>query len=272
MIVVVPVDPPRAGLVCPELVAQTPLSPTDAAYLYEAATIDVLRSVRASGGDLLINYRDAETLPGLGVAEDKSESEYAHEGEPDGPDGDLPADPEAEIRALAARALEGTDDIRFERQVGSTRAARIGNTVTHLLEQEEAASVGVLEPTAAGIERTHIDGAAMSIRRNDVILGPGPSGSAYFTVFSEPIDFTDSDTTPELATLAGRCEDAGLEVGLAPMLPTVASETGLCSTIALCEARRVAGRGGLEATATAIDELGLVVRDGDGKPCVRLES
>jgi len=265
MIVVVPVDPPRAGLVCSELVAQTPLSPADAAYLYEAATVDVLRSVRASGGDLLINYRDEETLPvvvgpeGEGVAEDEG-------------DGTPPTNPEAEIRALAARALEGTDEIRFERQVGSTRAARVGNTVTHLLEQEDAASVGILEPAAAGIERTHIDGAAMSIRRNDVVLGPGPSGSAYFTAFSEPIDFTDFDTTPELATLAGRCEDAGLEVGLAPMLPTIASETGLCSTIALCEARRVAGRGGLEATAAAIDELGLVVRDGEEKPGVGLES
>ncbi len=267
MIVVVPVDPPRAGLVCSELVAQTPLSPADAAYLYEAATIDVLRSVRASGGDLLINYRDAETLPGAAT-----EDSYADESDADRHDDEPPADPEAEIRALAARALEGTDEIRFERQVGSTRAARIGNTVTHLLEQEEAASVGILEPTAAAIERTHIDGAAMSIRRNDVILGPGPSGSAYFTAFSEPIDFTDADTTPELATLAGRCEDAGLEVGLAPMLPTVASETGLSSTIALCEARRVAGRGGLEATAAAIDELGLVVRDGEDKPRIELES
>ncbi len=239
MIVVVPVDPPRDGLVLASLVEETSLSSDDAARLYEAATADVLRAVASSGGDLLVNYRDEETLP-------------------DGVGGD----PEAEVRALAADALGGTDEVRFERQVGSTRAARVGNTVTHLLENEDATSVGVLEPTAALVARTEIDGAAMSIRRNDVVLGPAPGGRTYLAAFAEPIDFEDAYATPELSTLARRGADAGLDVGFAPMLPTVATETDLCSTIAGLEARSAAGRPLPEATATVIDDLGLVVEDG----------
>ncbi len=239
MIVVVPVDPPRDGLVLASLVEETSLSSDDAARLYEAATADVLRAVASSGGDLLVNYRDEATLP-------------------DGVGGD----PEAEVRALAADALGGTDEVRFERQVGSTRAARVGNTVTHLLENEDATSVGVLEPTAALVARTEIDGAAMSIRRNDVVLGPAPGGRTYLAAFAEPIDFEDAYATPELSTLARRGGDAGLDVGFAPMLPTVATETDLCSTIAGLEARSVAGRPLPEATATVIDDLGLVVEDG----------
>lgn len=257
MIVVVPVDPPREGLVLSELADQTPLTPAEAARLYEAATADTLRSVAASGGDLLVNYRDEETLPAVDSK----------------PESDTETQPEAEVRALTARALEGTDDIRFERQVGSTRMARIGNTVTHLLthDQEDTASVAVLDPTAAAVERTTIDGAAMSIRRKDAVLGPAPGGATYFTAFTEPIDFTDADTTPELATIAARCEDAALEVGFAPMLPTVATEAGLCSTIALAEARDVAQRPGLDVTKGVIDDIGLVVRDGEAGPIVARE-
>ncbi len=250
MIVAVPVNPPREGLVLSNLVEQTVLTPAEAATLYEAATVDVIRAVAASGGELLINYRDEESLP------------ETHRTD---------VEPEAELRGLVARVLEGTDGVRFERQVGSTRAARIGNTVTHLLNEEGAASVGILEPTAAAVERTHIDGAAMSIRRNDVVLGPGTDGSASFTTFAAPIDFTDADTTPELATLAGRCQEADLEVGLGPMIPTIGTESGLCGTIALCEARQVAGRAGLEATRAVVEELGLVVRDGEGGPRVANE-
>ncbi|MDG5820391.1 hypothetical protein [Natronococcus sp. A-GB7] len=240
MIVVVPVSPSREGLVLSSLVDRTVLTEPEAVELYEASVVDTLRSVAASGGDLLVNYRDEETLP-------------------DSVSGDL----EAEIRELATAALGDLEDVRFERQVGSTRAARIGNTVTHLLEQEDATSVGVLEPTAPLIGRTEIDGAAMSLRRHDVVLGPSSGGRTYFAGFGEPIDFTDSDAVPELATLAERADDAGLGVGFAPMLPTIATESGLCATIAGGRARAVADHS-QEATTTAIaDEIGVGVGEGE---------
>ncbi|MCU4740328.1 hypothetical protein [Natronoglomus mannanivorans] len=250
MIVVVPVDPPRDGLVLSSLAETTPLSLPDARRLYEAATADVVRTVVSSGGELLVNYRDEETLPmDDGVGDEETET-----------------DAETEVRTLVTDAL-GEDvleaeDVRFERQVGSTRAARVGNTVTHLLEEEDHASVGVLEPTTPLVARTEIDGAAMTIRRNEVVLGPAPAGRVYFACFAEPIDFTDAYATPELGTLATHGADAGLNVGFAPMLPTVATEADLCSTIAGLEARRAAGRPVPEATAAVVDELGIVVEDG----------
>ncbi|OAQ53668.1 hypothetical protein HTG_05260 [Natrinema mahii] len=237
MIVVVPVDPPRDGLVLSALADQSPLTASEAAALYEAAVADVCRAVAASGGDLLVNYRDAETLPET--------------------DADADGDPEAEVRALVVEALGEDADVRLERQVGSTRSARVGNTVTHLLEQEGAQSVGVLEPTAPLVARTEIDGAAMSLRRDDVVLGPSTGGSVYFAGFSAPIDFADAYGTPELSTLARRGADAGLGVGFAPMLPTIRTPAGLRETIAGLEARRAAGRAGGEATAAFVGELGL---------------
>ncbi|OLZ41296.1 hypothetical protein A6E15_09975 [Natrinema saccharevitans] len=237
MIVVVPVDPPRDGLVLPTLSAQSPLTDPEAATLYEAAVADVCRAVAASGGDLLVNYRDAETLP----------------------DGRAHGDPEADVRALVRDGLGEDADVRFERQVGSTRSARVGNTVSHLLEQEGAQSVGVLEPAAPLVARTEIDGAAMSLRRDDVVLGPSTGGCVYFAGFSDPIDFADAYAAPELSTLARRGADAGLGVGFAPMLPTIRTPAGLCETIAGLEARRAAGRAGGEATAAFVGELGLRV-------------
>lgn len=249
MLVVVPVDPPRAGLALPSLVENAPLSATAACRLYEASVVDVLRAVASSGGELLVNYRDAETLP----------DDFAY------------GDPEDEVRGLATDALgvpaenndeDDTDSIRFERQVGSSRSARVGNTVTHLLEREDVGSVGVLEPTAALVRRTELDGAAMSTRRNDVVLGPSSDGGSYLAAFRDPIDFTDAYAGPELPTLAERARDADLDVGFAPMLPTVATSAGLRSTVSLLEAQGHAGTLRAEATAAVVDDLGLSVGAG----------
>ncbi|WP_255193768.1 hypothetical protein [Natronobeatus ordinarius] len=240
MIVVVPVPPPREGLVLSSLTEETPLSTAEVTRLAEAATMDVLHAARSSGGDLLVNYRDEETLP----------------------DAFDDGDPEAEVRDLVQDTLGEDAEFRLERQVGSTRAARVGNTVTHLLNREDAASVGVLEPTAPLVARTEIDGAAMSVRRTEVVLGPAGDGSVYFAAFADPIDFTDAYEPPALETLARRGESAGLDVGFAPAIPTITTETGLCATIAGLEARRAAGRPIPEATALVVDDLGLTVEDG----------
>lgn len=238
MIVVVPVDPPHPGFVLPALVDETPLTAAEAANLYEASTMDTMRAVAASGGDLLVNYRDETTLP-------------------ESIRGDL--DGETAARTLAADALGDVDDVRFERQVGSTRSARVGNTVTHLLEREDATSVGVLEPTAALVRRTEIDGAAMSLRRHDVVLGPGTGGSVYLAGFAEPIDFADVYDSVPLSRLAGRGVDGGLSVGFAPTVPTLDDEAGLRATVAGIDARDAADRPVPEATAATFADLGVRV-------------
>lgn len=247
MIAVVPVDPPREGLVPSSLVDETPLSAADAVALYEAAVTDVLRAVADSGADLLVNYRDAETLPDASAA----------------------GDAEADVRTLSCDGLglESVPDdgtLRLERQVGSSRSARLGNTVTHLLEREGADSVAVLEPTAPLVRRTVLDGVAMSLRRNDVVLAPATNGAVALAGFAEPIDFTDAYTAPAVATLARRARDADLAVGFTDHLPTLESPAGLRTIAATLAARRAVGTPGGEATRTVLEELGLGVgADGD---------
>ena len=135
----------------------------------------------------------------------------------------------------------------------------MGNTVTHLLEREDAGSVGVLEPTVPLVRRTEIDSAAMSVRRHDVVLGPAENGRTYLTGFGEPIDFTDVYAVPEVATLADRARETDLGIGFAAMLPTVSTPAGLRSTIATLEARRIAETPGGEATTAVVEELGLTL-------------
>ena len=242
MIVVIPFTPPRPGLVLQSLVESTPVTDEEAVGLYEAATADVLRAAADSGGDVLVNYRDEETLPeGLEVDGEQAETE---------------------ARSLASDVLGDDSAIRFERQVGTTRAARVGNTVTHLLEREEATSVGVLEPTAPLVARTEIDSAAMSLRRHDAVFGPSLGGDVYLACFNTSIDFTDAYESPVFSTLVDESRNAGLDVGFVQLLPTIETECGLATTIAGLRARLRAGRPGGEVTTSVLDELELLVGEG----------
>ncbi len=236
MIVVVPVDPPREGLSLSALSATAPITDAEACRLYEASVTDVVSAVEQSGGDLLVNYRDKETLP-EGVTAD---------------------DPESELSEWLTDVLED-DDVRLERQVGSTRSARIGNTVTHLLKRENASAVGVLEPTVPLVRRGEIDSTAMALRRHEVVLGPGSAGGTYLSAYTKPIDFTDAYTTPSLSTLARQSAGADCSLGFAPMLPTLETADGLRETMTTLEARAIADRPGGSATAAVLDEIAITI-------------
>lgn len=240
-------DPPRDGLVLDRLVETSPLSPAGATDLYAAFFRDVIRAVEASGGELLVNYRPEDLLPD----EHRTGS-----------------DPEAELRALAKTALADLDEVRFERQVGSTFAGRAGNTATHLLEREEVRSVAVVEPTVPTLARKEIDSAAMKLRSNEVVLGPSERGRVYYAGFTDAIDFADAYTPPALATLSNRAVNAGHDVSFLPHLPTVETGDDLVTLLAEIEARRTAGRVVPPFTAEAIDDLGLGIETEGGEPSV----
>ena len=233
MIVVVPVTVRSGSLSSPRLVAQSALSDGDRDRLYEAGIVDVVRAVDACGGDLLVNYRDDR------VAAD------------DEPGSGLPS----VVGNVVEEAIGDTDAARYEPQVGSTRSARIGNTVTHLLEREGATSVGVLDPLAPLVERTQIDAAAMALRRHDVVLGPGSGDSIYLSGFSTPIDFTDAYEQRPLTRLARRSEDGGLKTGFVPSVPTLDASAGLSATRAWITAREAADRTVPEATSAVLAGL-----------------
>ncbi|WP_158056624.1 TIGR04282 family arsenosugar biosynthesis glycosyltransferase [Halorussus halophilus] len=237
-------DPPREGLVLPDLADSSPLTEREAADLYAAMVKDTIRAAERSGGDVLVNYRPDDLIP-----------EEFH--------GEQSA--EAEVRALAKTALESFEDARFEKQVGSTFSARVGNTVTHLLEQEEVQSAAVVDGLAPTLTRKDIDSAAMKLRRNEVVLGPSERGRVFFAGFTDTIDFEDAYQIPELETLTHRAVDAGHEVDYLPQMPTVETGDDLLTLVSLLESRVTAGRVVPEHTATLLDELNLRVRADDGE-------
>lgn len=234
-------DPPREGVVLRELVDDDVLTESQAVSLYRAMVGDVCAAVHDSGGDLLVNYRPADQLP-KGVD-----------------------DTESALRSVVEDALDETGDIRYEVQVGSTFAARVGNTVTHLLEREGVRTAAVVTPMAAFLARRHVDSAAMKLRRSEVVLGPTTDGRVYYAGFAEPVDFTDAFEPPTVETLVDRAGEAGLATDLLPMLPTVETVTDLRTVLPLLRARTAAGLWVPSRTAAVLSDLELDVDVIDGE-------
>ncbi|MBX0294447.1 hypothetical protein [Haloarcula nitratireducens] len=231
-------DPPVEGFVLPELTAG-PLDESEATALYAAMLADVCRAVEASGGELLVNYRPDDQVP----------------------DG---VDSESAIRDTLDEELDAPDDARYEVQVGSTFAGRVGNTVTHLLEREEVTTVAAVEPTAALLARQQIDSAAMKFRSSDVVLGPSMDGRVYYAGFGDPVDFEGAYATPAVETLVDRAADADFGVDFLPTNPVVETPADLRTVVPLLRARLKTGRVVPPRTTTKlVEDLGLNVRDGD---------
>ena len=244
-VVAVLADPPRPGLAAGRIADSSPLSSAEAASLAAAMLKDTLRAVEASGGDLLVNYRPDDLLPDRHVDPDESAA--------------------AALRSLADDALDDPDAARFEVQVGSTRSARAGNTVTHLLEEEGVQSAAVVRGDAPLVRRSTIDSAAMNLRTNEVVLGPSTDGRVYYAGFTAPIDFEAAFAAPEVETLVDGANDAGHDTAFLPMQPTVRTGADLATLVSAIRARWQAGRVVPEHTAEFVVETGLaVVGDGAG--------
>ncbi|GAB3694054.1 DUF2064 domain-containing protein [Halorubrum pallidum] len=244
-VVVVLAKPPREGLVATGIAESTPLSAAEAAELYESLFRDAVLAVDRSGGDLLVNYPVDDDLP----------AEYRTD-----------TTPEAELRTLVADTLGGTGDARFERQVGSSFGARAGNTVTHLLREENADSVAVVTPSAPLLSRTLVDSAAMKLRTNEVVLGPSTRGRTYYAGFTEPIDFDGAFAPPSLPTLAARGRDADLDVEFVEPSPSMVDGDDLLDALPVLRARFAAQRVVPDYTAAFVHDHGLDVVVEDGEP------
>lgn len=251
-VVVALVDPPREGLVLPELVETTPLAPSDAVALYKAFVEDLCVAAAESGGDLLLNYRPDDQLP----------SAY-QTGEP--------VEPIFEDLASTVLGEETLAETRIEVQVGSTESARVGNTVNHLLDEEGVDSVTICDPAVPFRSRQHIDSTAMKLRRSAVVLGPASRGRVHTAAFKDSIDFADALVEPSLVTLADRARDAGHDVDFAPSLPAVETHDDLLGVLAELRARQSAGRWVPTSTARIVSDLGLRIDTASGDPRVALD-
>lgn len=227
-------DPPQKGAVLEGLVDDV-VTEAQAVTLYRAMVGDVCEAVQTSGAELLVNYRPADQLP---VDVD---------------------DPEDALRSVVEDALDDTDDIRYEVQVGSTFAARVGNTVTHLLEREEVQTAAAVTPVAAFLGRQHVDSAAMKLRRSGVVLGPTTDGRVYYAGFTDPIDFTDAYDPPAVESLVERAGEADLDTDFLPMLPTLETAHDMQTVLPLLRARTAAGSRIPFRTASVISGLDLDV-------------
>jgi len=225
--------PPVEGAVLSEL-AGGPLEESEATALYTAMLTDVCRAVEASGAELLVNYRPDDQVP----------------------DG---VDPEGAVREPLEAALDAPGDVRYEVQVGSSLSARVGNTVTHLLEREGVNTAAAVEPTAGLLTRQLIDSAAMKLRSSGVVLGPSTDGRVYYAGFGDPVDFEDAYTSPTVETLTDRAVDADLGVDFLPSTPVVETPADLRTVVPLLRARHRAERVVPPRTTTLINEFGLHV-------------
>ncbi len=224
-------DPPVEGFVLPEL-GNGLLDESEKTALYTAMLTDVCRAVEASGAELLVNYRPAEQVP----------------------DG---VDPESAVREPLEAALDAPGQARYEVQVGSSLSARVGNTVTHLLEQEGVNTAAAVEPTAGLLTRQLIDSAAMKLRSSGVVLGPSTSGRVYYAGFAEPVDFEAGYATPAVKTLTDRAMDADLGVDFLPTAPVLQTPADLRTVVPLLRARHRAERVVPPRTTTLITEFAL---------------
>lgn len=238
-------DPPVEGHVLPELAGGL-LDEAEATALYTAMLGDVCRAVEASGAELLVNYRPADQVPDN-------------------------VDPEAAVRDVLDEVLESPGAARYEVQVGSTFAARVGNTVTHLLEREGVKTAAAVTPTAGLLTRQQIDSAAMKLRSSQVVLGPATEGRVYYAGFAEPVDFEAAYETPTVETLTDRASDAGHRVDFLPTTPVVETRADLRTVVPLLRSRHRSERVVPPRTTTLLNEFGLRVVDGDDGPGLRRE-
>lgn len=205
-------DPPRPGTALSALAESTPLSEREAADLYEALLKDTVLAAERSGGETLVNYRPADAIG-------------------------IDADSEAELRACLSDVID-TESVRFEVQAGETFAGRVGNTATHLLENEGVGSVGIARPEAALLARTDVDEAAMKLRSSPVVLGPAPGGRIGYAAFTETIDFADCYAPPALETLTDRALDAGLDVDFLETKPYLETASDLADIVVSVRTRQ----------------------------------
>ncbi|MEF8775840.1 MAG: DUF2064 domain-containing protein [Haloarculaceae archaeon] len=244
-VAVVLAEPPVAGVPLPGLVDSV-LDGNERARLYRAMLADASRALQEGGADLLVNYRPSDQVEATGDADPSV-----------GPDGDV--DSEREVREALRDLIPRPEEARYEVQVGTTLAGRVGNTVSHLLDQEGADSVAVVDPRAPFFDRAAVGQATMKLRSADLVLGPAPGGRVYYIGFTDTVDFDDALASPAVETLTDRAVDAGLEVDFLPVQPVVEQPADLVDLVAGLRARRRAERRLPAATAAVVDELDLRV-------------
>ncbi len=214
-----------------ELTAETPLEPEETRDLLECAVRDTVVAVDASGANLVLAVTDRTPTPIF------------------------------EWDDIDAGVAELSDDCGIEREMGVVPVDRGGVNVASLLdaaiEERPGPSVSILRPISPLLQRRHLDGMTMRLRRDDVVLGPTTTSEWYAIGRGRDVSLGHIDTSPSLTGTALGVAEADVSIDLLPALPAITSVTGLAGTIALLEAYALAGRAVAPWTAQFLDDTEL---------------
>ncbi|MDZ7850608.1 MAG: DUF2064 domain-containing protein [Halodesulfurarchaeum sp.] len=184
--------------------------------------------------------------------------------------GDLPSDvedvdPKAELRQIAARAMEPDrfEAVRFEPQVGSDFSAKAGNAITHLVRDEDIQSAAVLRPCVPRLTRSVIDEAALKLRRADVVIGPACRGQVYYAGFSDLIDFEGVFGTRPVEEITRRAVEEGLAVDFQRSRELLWEPEDLVGVLSRLNADTLAGKPVPEHTWETVQEREIAMVDGE---------
>lgn len=187
--VVLPLVPPDRQA------ARSALPTTDAiADLFHATSADAATAVHESGGDLA-----------FAVADDAART-FAD--------------------TLSRSALPDAEVLRLELDV-DTGIADVGPALRAIRDHSDAASVGVIDPSVGLARRTHLDTAAMRLRREDVVIGPTPGGGWWYLGTRVGADELPEVLGDSVVGLLDGLDPDTLEVGFLPLLPIIEDDADL---------------------------------------------
>lgn len=195
---------------------------------------DAIQAADAAAGDMLVAVRHGDAV-----------------------DHDSESAKDAVRKAVEPADGVDAEAVRIERQVGSTPSARLGNAVTHLLEEENADSVVAVWSGAPLLGRADIDGAAMKLRQRSVVLGPASRGRLALAGFRDTVDFTEALSPPALLSLTRAARDADQEVDFIANQVFVETHADLSSLVIAIRSRLLADRMVPPQTSAAVSDLGL---------------
>lgn len=221
-----------------DLVERNVITRGETSDLFEAMIRDVIGTVERSGGEVVVAARtDDEDLEGTDPHVEIDES----------------------LRRRFGEAVEGELDVEVSGE--SDRAVWIEAVLRSLLNRPGVETAAVVPASVPMLERTHVDGAAMRLRRASMVLGPDHRGGTYYLGVGD-VAVLGAGLDPSVeVTLVRGARQQGSEVDFLPVVPTVTDGRDLTWLVGHVEALRTAGRRIPERTAAWIDGVGATVTD-----------
>lgn len=221
-----------------DLVERNVLSRGETGDLFEAMVRDVIGTVDRSGGEVVVAARTDDV--DLGGTDPHGETDES-------------------LRHRFGEAVEG--ELEVEVSGESDRASWIEAVLRSLLDRPGVETAAVVPASVPMLERTHVDGAAMRLRRSSMVLGPDHRGGTFYVGTDGSAAFGGGLDPSVEVSLVREARRRGSEVDFLPVVPTVRGGRDLRWLVGHVEALRAAGRRVPARTAAWIDGVGATMTD-----------